>query len=74
MAKTSFKEIGGILKRRRKIEQEQTFDSYIEHQQGFKELSEAETNEEVIKKLEQNKKLAAEQEEEVNCKGLYIIK
>ena len=73
MAKASFKEIGNILKRRRKVEQEQTFESYVAHQQGPNELDEAEKNEEVIKKLELNKQLATEKEQEVNMRKYRAV-
>ncbi len=73
IAKSSFKEIGNILKKRRKIEQEKIFQSYIDNQEEMMELNEAEKNQEVIKKLELNKKVANEKEEKVTSIRYRVI-
>ena len=71
-AKQTFKDIGSILKNRRKKDMESTFDARVEECKDLPKFDTLNQDEELNKKLNENKKIAVVKQEKVKIFQCHI--
>lgn len=72
ISKSSFKEIGKILKDRRRKDMEMSFNSRLKNNEAESNFESVHKDEVLIRKLNNNKKIASEKETSVSEKKCFL--